>query len=121
MKEISIEYDLFYYLEEGYLTWDCPQFTLYGVAPYEPKGQTLENFAIAIFEKKLASEIQRFSETEDFINALLKQGHWKGLGPYDAQPRSLLYFLNKKPILKRLIEMPDSSSLKGEQVLKLSA
>lgn len=121
MQNIKVDFDLFYYLEEGYLTWHCPQFALYGVTPFEPKGIPLDDFAYQTFENKLEKEIKRFPSTEKFIKTLIEQGHWYGGDLFGAEPKPLDFFLENQPVLARLVSLSSSHSSKYSYNFRLSA
>ena len=121
MQNIKVDFDLFYYLEEDHLTWHCPQFALYGVAPYEVKGISLDEFAFKTFENKLDREIKRFPSTESFINSLIEQGHWYGGDLFGSQPKPLEFFLESQPVLAKLVSLSSTQASKYSHNIRLSA
>lgn len=120
MQDITIDIDLFYYIEEEYLTWHCPQFALYGVTPYEPMGKKLDDFALTTLERKVGQRTARFGSNERFLSTLVEHGHWAGEDLESSKPKPIEHYISTQPVLAKLVNLPTTNSSRHSYTISIN-
>lgn len=120
MRNITVDIDLFYYIEEDCLTWHCPQFALYGVTPYTPTGKGVEDFALETLGKKIGQRTDRFGSGKKFIASLIEHGHWKGDNIENARPMKVERYISSQPMLAKLANLPETKASRHSYTISVN-
>jgi len=108
MEKTKVLVKILYCTEDNDLVLHCPQLAVYGVCEGILKDNLLnDKLVLDSFETKLRKQIKRLPSEAEFLRNLLEHGHWITMSDR-YRPRPVQYFINLQPVLKRMIDLPDS-------------